>query len=697
MIIYDYMDISVAQISTKRRKKFQDNYLANITDGLDVILTPSYAGYRTGNRMMYLPTDFQKTVSYWTQPYPKPVQVHHDDGGDPIGRIIGAEYIDTSGPYMNNPNVRDFVDPMIPILTKLKLINEIWKLQQIDDYEGLGHFRAHAHITDKDAIQKILDGRYLTLSSSYDPGHVYCSICGKDLRVDDEIECNHIPGTVDKETGNICLIIPEDMHWKEVSYVNRPAIDLCKTIGFSKDEKDLRENQKSHPALTKKLENTEPLIVKNSSMICLYSDNKNIYSMHPDQTICEGTIKDFLNNWTGIQRQRKVIDKKDKSMENEILTETELHDYATMEKELDSLGFGDAKLSSEKRSKLKKSTFCGPERSFPVPDCPHVTAARRLIGRYKGPGDKGKILACVNRKAKALGCGGEGKDEIVVSKPMNPFLASMLDSETNYELLCDFIDEQHQLTLEDLAKLDDKVFLGSGRTYPAPDLIHLDACRQLLATFESEKESRGYKLIEENINIRADQLIAQKPVEVPKEPVKANDGLEQKVAELEIENGIYQKKIDTLEDEKKVSENDRKTLEATNIALMNEFRNALIAIAEKLQDENNKVNKDELKTKSTKDLKDIVDNLIQTKLAVKDNKTTDPVQDQFVAQNPTQVQPTTEDLKPDPEKIKDARAKYASIAHHYDEIRQIRGKAEAEKYRLKMIISNQLPDGTLFE
>ena len=32
-----------------------------------------------------------------------------------------------------------------------------------------------------------------------------------------------------------------------------------------------------------------------------------------------------------------------------------------------------------------------------------------LIGRYKGPGNKANILACVSRKAKALGCGG-GKD-----------------------------------------------------------------------------------------------------------------------------------------------------------------------------------------------------------------------------------------------------------------------------------------------
>lgn len=72
----------------------------------------------------------------------------------------------------------------------------------------------------------------------------------------------------------------------------------------------------------------------------------------------------------------------------------------------------DAKLSSEQRNKLSGSTFCGPGRSFPVPDCAHVTAARRLIGRAKvSDATKSKILGCVSRKAKSLGCGGGAKKD----------------------------------------------------------------------------------------------------------------------------------------------------------------------------------------------------------------------------------------------------------------------------------------------
>jgi len=78
----------------------------------------------------------------------------------------------------------------------------------------------------------------------------------------------------------------------------------------------------------------------------------------------------------------------------------------------------DAKISTEQRKKLSSSTFCGPNRSFPVPDCAHVTAARRLVGRWKGsPEAKARVKACVNRKANSLGCGGGASKDEVVPEP----------------------------------------------------------------------------------------------------------------------------------------------------------------------------------------------------------------------------------------------------------------------------------------
>ena len=63
------------------------------------------------------------------------------------------------------------------------------------------------------------------------------------------------------------------------------------------------------------------------------------------------------------------------------------------------------KLTTKDRKKLKKSTFCGPNRSFPVPDCKHVAIAKAYLGRSKfSKATKKKIAACINRKAKQLNC-----------------------------------------------------------------------------------------------------------------------------------------------------------------------------------------------------------------------------------------------------------------------------------------------------
>ena len=61
------------------------------------------------------------------------------------------------------------------------------------------------------------------------------------------------------------------------------------------------------------------------------------------------------------------------------------------------------KLTTKDRKKLKKSTFCGPNRSFPVNDCKHAATAKAFLGRSKfSKATKKKIAACIHRRAKAL-------------------------------------------------------------------------------------------------------------------------------------------------------------------------------------------------------------------------------------------------------------------------------------------------------
>jgi len=79
-----------------------------------------------------------------------------------------------------------------------------------------------------------------------------------------------------------------------------------------------------------------------------------------------------------------------------------------------------AKLTTKQRKKMKSSTFCGPGRSFPVNDCAHVRAAKVYLKRSNfSAATQAKIAACINRKAKALGCPGttpaKSKGEIELS------------------------------------------------------------------------------------------------------------------------------------------------------------------------------------------------------------------------------------------------------------------------------------------
>lgn len=107
----------------------------------------------------------------------------------------------------------------------------------------------------------------------------------------------------------------------------------------------------------------------------------------------------------------------------------ELIDWEILDLALQSiLREEDAELSTEARNELPDSVFCGPERSFPIPDCAHVTAAKRLIGRYKGSdATKTKIMACVNKKADAMKCNS--------SEDANSLKTELADLQEKYNVL----------------------------------------------------------------------------------------------------------------------------------------------------------------------------------------------------------------------------------------------------------------------
>ena len=137
---------------------------------------------KTANKTFYTEEGLKNGLKTWTQPYNKPVLTHHNSyNGEAIGRILEANYSN----------------------------------QMISGKSGL---EFTVEITDPQAIEKVLDGRYHTVSIGASTDKVTCNICGTDRTED---WCEHYPGR--KYDEQECHFIIGTTNGREVSYVNTPS------------------------------------------------------------------------------------------------------------------------------------------------------------------------------------------------------------------------------------------------------------------------------------------------------------------------------------------------------------------------------------------------------------------------------------------------------------------------------------------
>jgi len=74
--------------------------------------------------------------------------------------------------------------------------------------------------------------------------------------------------------------------------------------------------------------------------------------------------------------------------------------------DLEGLTIEEAKLSYAARQNLPASAFCGPDRTYPAHDAPHIRNAIVRLFTFKPSGWR-KILSCVCRRAKRAGIESE--------------------------------------------------------------------------------------------------------------------------------------------------------------------------------------------------------------------------------------------------------------------------------------------------
>lgn len=117
----------------------------------------------------------------FTKPYPKPMIKNHDTYTEPTGRIMNAQYVKNA--------------------------------------DKPGYIMITPHITDPDAIEKVLDGRYMTVSIGASTDSAICNVCGTDII--NEGWCGHQRGEV--YDGTTCGWILGELCFDECSWVNVPS------------------------------------------------------------------------------------------------------------------------------------------------------------------------------------------------------------------------------------------------------------------------------------------------------------------------------------------------------------------------------------------------------------------------------------------------------------------------------------------
>jgi len=184
----------------EQSKQIKETYDPN-AKAIIATIDASHGGYINRNFYYYNPDSMRSGTPTWTKPYAKPWILNHYRDSDPVGRVQQARFFGDS---------------------------------------NQGHVQTAVRITDMDAIERVVDGRYLTVSVGQKATQsVTCSICGTDLMSSDRW-CGHIRGVYyDPEETNdalhnykpaerdanqtLCYWIVDGIEYIEGSFVNVPA------------------------------------------------------------------------------------------------------------------------------------------------------------------------------------------------------------------------------------------------------------------------------------------------------------------------------------------------------------------------------------------------------------------------------------------------------------------------------------------
>lgn len=390
---------------------------------LTVKIEATHSGIINQNKWFYTPAGMSDGAPSFTSPYSKPVLLNHDQQLTPLGRVLTSAY--EGYPIADDSGLEDTIDSA----SYYKKIKDFTKSETFgaDGYKGLGHIMLTVEVTDKDAIDKLIDGRYLTVSISGDTEQAVCSVCGVDGKnlKDEDDRCGHWRG--DMYDGEEAFLIAGSMSFKEVSFVNTPA-----------DE---------------------------NAQVNSISDSLNLSD---DIEVQELEILDFAIDKTGdTQLKRKL---------SELLADLGLQ--GLLDDALKELGLDDNIQSSEDLAKLRKTSFLFSDtRAFPINDEKSLVAAYKIFETIEDSKDKTDAMTLMDKKFKKL-FGGVSLDD-AIKKLQNPEgdnvdknkdHTSIKAFELDYDILSDKVVEK----LKGIFDLDDS-FLSKRNESLEDELSLLEA------------------------------------------------------------------------------------------------------------------------------------------------------------------------------------------------------------------------------
>lgn len=476
-------DKNLSKLSKVEKVKLIDHYLdpkeSNRKRGLAIDWYLSHSGRRINNRI-YTVKGQQQGIDSLLSPYPKAILRQHNSEEDPIGRFTGGHWESLHSEavgFFSNLNdfmkVQDAFEKDDP--ERIYKVLKDYNLLTNKKWPGLGRMNVSGRITDEVAIEKFLDGRYITFSAGSTTDRHVCSICLEDWALGNY--CEHSHGKI--YDGEICVFITGKFEVLEGSVVNMPGDDFSQI--HSMNILDTNNMSSKTQRINMDCINIDPTTI--------YITDSNYYlekDMEPkDVEVSKDSVEATDTEVIPQGQEEDSTSQEDTSEEVADVSTDVSSDDSTADVQADS----DNKLIDMLIDALKIRGFISTEAKDVASSTETKKEEAAVQDSIVQPDTQATDEKEKEEKVEASDGASEGgvhEKEVLVDWYL---LGLALDFELG----------EAKLSKDEKEKLSDEVFCGPDRSFPIADLAHAEKARQIVekATLSSDSKEKILASIDE--------------------------------------------------------------------------------------------------------------------------------------------------------------------------------------------------------